>query len=160
MGVRSPPSHGKNTTSPDGATSGMIDDPSGGLGFGRGWEALNTSFEFTLSGRLVCSNGSMPGLTISPTSGSVPTGRSATVQVTMSGAGLKDGTYEGAVCVSGNASDHPNIALTVSATVSGSSGGGSGGGGGSSSGGGGGMFWLPELALLGLLARRRRMTLQ
>jgi hypothetical protein len=144
--------------SPNGATSAMIDDPSGGLGHGNGWAALDSSLEFTLRGSLVCSSGDMPGLTISPTSGSVPAGDSAVVKVTMSGAGLKNGKYGGAVCLSGNASDHPNIALTVTATVSGNSSGGGTNGGGNSGGGGGGELGLLEILLLGLLARRRHAT--
>ncbi|HEY4127629.1 MAG TPA: S8 family serine peptidase, partial [Gammaproteobacteria bacterium] len=139
-------------TSPSQATSGMINDPSGGLGHGNGWAALNTSFEFTLSGSLSCGNGSMPGLSISPTSGTVKVGGSQVVSATMSAATLKAGKYQGAVCVSGNASDHPSIALPVSATVPASA------AGVSSSGGGGGELGLAEVLLLGLLARRRRMN--
>ncbi|HEY3859991.1 MAG TPA: S8 family serine peptidase [Gammaproteobacteria bacterium] len=156
--------------SPDKATSGMIDDPSGASGHGIGWESLGTSFEFTLNGSLDCGNGSMPGLSISPGSGSVKAGGSQSVKVTMSAASLAAGTYQGAVCVAGNASDHPTIALAVSATVlassgsssggSSSSGGGSSGSGGgsTSSGGGGGGLSLLDIMLLGFLARRRQMN--
>jgi hypothetical protein len=156
-------------TSPTKATSAMIDDPTGGLGHGIGWEAVGTSFDFTLNGSLSCGNGSMPGLSISPGSGSVKVGGTQSVKVTMSASGLAAGDYQGAVCVAGNASDHPTIALAVSATVNASSssssggsssgGGSSGSGGGStSSGGGGGELGLLEILLLALLARRRQMN--
>ncbi|HEY1772818.1 MAG TPA: S8 family serine peptidase [Gammaproteobacteria bacterium] len=137
-------------TSPNKSTKGMIDDPSDALGRGSAWTALNASFEFTLSGNLVCSNGSMPGLSISPTAGTVKVGGSEVVNATMSASGLAAGQYEGGICVSGNASDHPTLAVAVSATVTGSS-----GGSGVTGGGGGGHMGLFGLATL-LLAWRRK----
>ena len=114
------------------ANEAMFIDPGNLFGSGTAWEALQASMAFTLSGSLDCSGGAMQGLSLSATSGSVKVGGSQTVTATFTSAGLADATYDGAVCVSGNASDNPQIVLPVAAAVSqqGGSSGGSGGGGG------------------------------
>lgn len=123
----------------------LVIDPADLLGGGTGWRATDASLAFTLYGSLDCSGSSLTGLSLSPVSGVVASGGSATVTATFNAGSLAGGSYTGAVCVSGNASDNPVIALPVTANVSGSSGGG---------GGGGGFDWL-ALAGLAWVTRRR-----
>jgi subtilisin family serine protease len=125
-------------------------DPGNVFGDGTDWQPLNLSFAFSLSGSLNCANTGMQGLSFSIRSGNVKAGGSESVTASFKGGTLAPGNYAGAVCVSGNASDHPLIVLPVYATVTGGSGGGSGGGGG-----GGGSFDLLVLATLSLILRRR-----
>ena len=100
---------------------------------------------FTLSGSLDCSGGAMRGLSLSATSGNVKAGGSQTVTATFKSTGLADATYSGAVCVSGNASDNPQIVLPVTAAVT----------GGSGKGGGGELGFLSLVGLAWALRRRR-----
>ena len=131
--------------SASGADSGMLIDPGQILDSPRIWQALHVSFEFDLSGTLDCSSG-MPGLSASPTSGTVAAGQTGEVSVTFDTMGLANGSPKGVICVNGDASDNPQIVVPISAKVSGNAAGG---------GGGGGDFGLFGLATL-LLAWRRR----
>ena len=87
----------------------------------------------------------MQGLSLSSTSGNVKAGGSQTVTATFNSSGLVDATYNGAVCVSGNASDNPQIVLPVAAAVT----------GGSGKSGGGDLGFL-SLASFAWALRRRR----
>ncbi|HEU5399109.1 MAG TPA: S8 family serine peptidase [Gammaproteobacteria bacterium] len=123
----------------------LVIDSADLLGGGTGWQAADASLAFTLFGSLDCSGSTLTGLTLNPASGVVASGGSATVTATFNAGRQAAGSNTGAVCVSGNASDNPVIALPVTANVSGSSGGG---------GGGGGFDWL-ALAGLAWVTRRR-----
>lgn len=126
-------------------TAALVIDPADLLGGGTAWQAADASLAFTIYGSLDCSGSTLAGLSLSPASGVVASGGSATVTATFDAASLAGGSYTGAVCVSGDASDNPVIALPVTASVSGSSGGG---------GGGGDFGWL-VLAGLAWVVRRR-----
>ncbi|MGE5626367.1 MAG: S8 family serine peptidase [Bacillota bacterium] len=132
-----------------GTGSAQFIDPADAYGGGKDWQALSLSFAFTLSGSMDCTNTGMPGLSLSPMSGSIKPGGTEAVAATFKSGKLAAGKYQGAVCVSGNASDHPVIALPVSATVT---------GGSSGSGGGGGELGMLELVLLALLTLHRRLN--
>lgn len=112
----------------------------------------SVSLSFLLEGMVNCSGGSpIPGVTLSPTSGSLAPGGTAKVTATFDPSALRAGTtYNGGACIQGNDPNTPFIAVPVTETVSGSSGGGGGGGGG----GGFGLGGL--LGLVGLAALRRR----
>ncbi len=96
-----------------------------------------------------CSSAGMQGLSLSPASGTVLASKSGTVAAKFSAGSLAAGRYTGRVCVSGDASDHPQQVIPVVVTVKDSSSGGSGGGGGGSEG-------LLALLALSLFLRRRR----
>lgn len=89
------------------------------------------------NGSLDCSNHGMAGLSLSQSNGSVAPGGSTSVTATFKAGGIGAGTYNGVICVEGNASDHPLIALSVVATISGRP----------SGGGGLGLFGLAALIL-------------
>jgi hypothetical protein len=127
------------------AQKAMFIDPGNLFGSGTAWEPVQASMAFTLSGSLDCSGSAMQGLSLSASSGSVKAGANQTVTATFNSGGLADATYNGAICVSGNASDNPQIVLPVTATVS----------GGSSGKGGGGLDLL-TLAGLAWAMRRKR----
>lgn len=132
---------------PYNSTSALVIDPGNLYGTGTSWETTQVTLAFTLSGTFDCGGSAMTGLSLSPRSGSVPAGGSATVTATYAGGSQAVGSYSGAVCVSSNASDNPSIPVSVTASVIQSSGG---------SGGGGGGMGLFALAGLGFALRRKR----
>ena len=124
----------------------MVIDPGNLLGQGTTWGSADKSLAFTLSGTLNCTGGAMAGLSFSPASGNVRAGGSETVTATYSGGNQAAGTYTGGACVSGNASDNPQIVLSVTAAVTQDS----------SKGGGGDLDLLALLGLAWVVRRKRR----
>ncbi|MGH8372197.1 MAG: hypothetical protein ACRETO_05645, partial [Gammaproteobacteria bacterium] len=122
-------------------------DPSNAFGKGRTWQALDTSFAFTVTGTLNCS-GSIAGLSFSEKKGVVKAGASGSVTVSFAAGNIAAGNYTTALCVTGNDPVHPLITVPVSVTVSAAT------SNKSSSGGGG--LGLIVLFGLGLAGMRRR----
>ena len=77
-----------------------------------------TNFDFAPA---VCADdlASVPWLTATPSSGSVPEGDSDTVTVSVDSTGLANGDYIGYLCVSTNAENAPTVPMPVELTVEG-----------------------------------------
>lgn len=84
------------------------------------------SLSWALTSGSGCPGSGMQGMSFDKTSGSVAAGSSTTVTATFSAAKLGAGDYSGLVCLNGDASDHPQLSLKVTAKVAGSGGGGGG----------------------------------
>ena len=76
-----------------------------------------------------CGGSSMQGLSVSPTSGTVPASKNAMVSAKFNAVGLAAGKYTGRVCFDSDASDHPQQVIPVVVTVKDAPPGGGGGGG-------------------------------
>ncbi|HEV2212982.1 MAG TPA: hypothetical protein VGS99_06510, partial [Gammaproteobacteria bacterium] len=109
----------------------------------------SVSLAFGLAGTLNCpANLSLGGVSLSPTSGSVAPGGSASVTANFDPTGISPGTYNGAFCVQGNDSNTPFVAVPVTETVTAATGSGGGNGGSGGGGGGGGAFGVLGLLML------------
>ena len=95
-----------------------------------------------------CGGGGIRGLSLSDSKGTVIPHRFETVIATFTGNGLQPGTFNGVICVTGNASDNPKLRVSVQAKVTSAS--------GSSGGGGGSLGFLGLAALAAALRRRMR----
>ncbi len=73
---------------------------------------------FVISGTSGCS-GDVPWLSVSPTAGTTPQQESSDVTVTFDSTGLTPGTYNGNLCVAGNAPANPLVTVPVTLTVEG-----------------------------------------
>ncbi|HET7396161.1 MAG TPA: S8 family serine peptidase [Gammaproteobacteria bacterium] len=140
--------------SADGNSDAMEIDPSNAFGQGAGWQALQTSLAFTVTGTVNCSD-SLAGLTLSAKSGKVKIGDTSKITASFDASAIKVGTYNIALCVTGDDPVTPLAAVPVSITVleppTNSGSGSSGGGGG---GGGAGIAVLLGLGLISLMKRR------
>jgi hypothetical protein len=130
-------------------------DPSNAFDKGATWQAIKASLAFTVTGTVNCSD-SLAGLTLSAKSGKVKIGDTRKIPESFDASAIKVGTYNIALCVTGDDPVTPLAAVPVSITVlepptnpgSGSSSGGGGGGGGA------GIAVLLGLGLISLMKRR------
>jgi hypothetical protein len=141
--------------SADGSNDAMEIDPSNAFDKGATWQAIKASLAFTVTGTVNCSD-SLAGLTLSAKSGKVKIGDTSKITASFDASAIKVGTYNIALCVTGDDPVTPLAAVPVSITVlepptnpgSGSSSGGGGGGGGA------GIAVLLGLGLISLMKRR------